>query len=80
MSEKGKLAIIGGIMVNCDGVGTDRFVPLKFEMRTLKGSVDMYEEAFGKRPAMPFLNSSSSTLEDVRQSIESFKSGRDVNA
>ena len=79
MSGKGKLAIIGGIMVNCDGVGTDRFMPLKFEIRTHEGAVDMYEEAFGKRPALPFLNTSSSSLEDVRQSIESIKS-RDVKA
>ena len=66
-------------MVNCDGVGTDRFMPLKFEIRTHEGTVDMYEEAFGKRPTNPFLNSSSSTLDDVRQSIESIQS-RDVRA
>ena len=79
MSGKGKLAIIGGIMVNCDGVGTDRFVPLKFEIRTHEKTVDCFEEAFGKRPNYPFLNSSSSTLDDVRQSIESMQS-RDVRA
>ena len=29
-----KLAIVGGIMINCDGDGTDMFLPLKFEVRT----------------------------------------------
>jgi hypothetical protein len=29
-----KVAIIGGIMINCDGRGNDMFVPLKFEIRT----------------------------------------------
>lgn len=34
MTDKGSLAIFGGIMINCDGEGTDRFLPLKFEIRT----------------------------------------------
>ena len=29
-----KLAILGGIMLNCDGDGNDMFLPLKFEVRT----------------------------------------------
>jgi len=28
-----KLAIVGGIMINCDGDKTDCFLPLKFEIR-----------------------------------------------
>lgn len=28
-----KLVLLGGIMINCDGDGTDRFLPLKLEMR-----------------------------------------------
>ena len=76
-SGKGNLAIIGGIMVNCDGVGTDRFLPLKFELRTPQRTVDLFEEAFGKRPNNAFLNRSKSTIEDVRKSIESLCS-RDV--
>jgi len=35
MSDKSKLAIIGGIMINIEGEGTDLFLPLKFEVRTL---------------------------------------------
>jgi len=27
-----KLAVIGGIMINCEGKGTDKFLPLKFEV------------------------------------------------
>ena len=68
--DKGKLAILGGIMVNCDGVGTDRFLPLKFELRTANCTVDLFEEAFGKRPANAFLGRTPSTMEDVRKSIE----------
>ena len=73
-SGNGKLAIIGGIMVNCDGDGTDRFLPLKFEIRTPGKTVDCYEEAFGKMPANKFLERSTSTMVDVRASIESMVS------
>lgn len=77
MSGRGSLAIVGGIMINCDGVGTDRFLPLKFELRTLGRTVDLFEDAFGKRPDNPFVGRSKSTIEDVRKSIESLYS-RDV--
>ena len=50
MTDKSTLALVGGIMINCDGEGTDRFLPLKFELRTLRGKTDVFEEAFGKRP------------------------------
>jgi len=70
-SGKGKLAIIGGIMINSDGVGTDRFMPLRFEIRTPNGTVDCYDEAFGKCPVNINRKCSSATLCDVRQSIES---------
>ena len=66
MKGKGKLSILGGIMINCDGVGTDRFLPLKFELRSLEETVDLFEETFGKRPANPYLNRSNSTLSDLR--------------
>jgi hypothetical protein len=42
-----KVAIIGGIMINCDGKGNDMFVPLKFEIRTRFGSKDVFKQAFG---------------------------------
>ena len=77
MSGRGSLAIVGGIMINCDGVGTDRFLPLKFELRTLGRTVDLFEDAFGKRPINPYMSHSKSTIEDVRRSIESLYS-RDV--
>lgn len=42
-----KLVLIGGIMINCDGEGTDTFKPLKFEVRDKKGNcVDYYNECF----------------------------------
>jgi hypothetical protein len=37
MGEDSKLALLGGIMINCDGEGTDMFLPLHFEIRTNKG-------------------------------------------
>ena len=44
-----KLAILGGIMINCDGKRTDCFLPLKFEVRSLNGTTDYTEECFGFR-------------------------------
>ena len=32
MSLKSKLCIIGGIMINCEGLGNDMFLPIKFEI------------------------------------------------
>ena len=49
MSDKGSLALFGGIMINCDEEGTGRFLPLKFEIRTKAGAEDMFEATFGKR-------------------------------
>ena len=34
MGTNSKLALIGGIMINCDGEKTDKFLPLSFELRT----------------------------------------------
>ena len=46
-----KLAIIGGIMINCDGQNTDRFVPLKFEVMHKNGSRDdLFLKTFGFGP------------------------------
>ena len=44
-----KLALIGGIMVNCGGEGTDRFLPLKFEIRCQNVKLDLFEEVFGPK-------------------------------
>ena len=55
MTDKGSLALVGGIMINCDGEGTDKFLPLKFEIRTLTKTVDVFEEAFGKKPDNPHI-------------------------
>lgn len=37
-----KLALIGGIMLNCDGEGTDQYLPLKFEVRDKSGNSTDY--------------------------------------
>ena len=47
MSPKSKLAIIGGVIINCDGPGTDRFLPLKFEIRKQHSTDDVYAKVFG---------------------------------
>jgi len=45
---KSKLAIIGGITINCDGEGNDLFLPMKFELRTKdnKANRDLFSECF----------------------------------
>lgn len=49
-----KLAIFGGIMINCDGDGTDMFLPLMFETRSNQGEdkKDLFEETFGVKPKL----------------------------
>jgi hypothetical protein len=42
-----KLALLGGIMINCDGEKTDKFLPLKFEIRTKSSNRDVFEQTFG---------------------------------
>ena len=32
MTEKSQLAVLGGIIINCEGVGTDMFLPLSFKI------------------------------------------------
>ena len=44
--EESKLALIGGIMINCEGDGTDMFLPLKFEIRTKTGKTDLFDKTF----------------------------------
>lgn len=44
-----KLAILGGIMINCDNIGTDRFLPIKFELRTKSEKRDIFIETFGTK-------------------------------
>ena len=53
--ENSKLAILGGIMINCDGDGTDMFVPLKFEIRTTTDKKDIFKQAFGHDVVAPHL-------------------------
>jgi len=41
-----KLAMVGGIMINCEGDKTDRFLPLMFETRTQNETKDLFNETF----------------------------------
>ena len=56
-SPKSKLAIVGGIMINCDEDKSDRFLPLRFEVQTQNSSVDLFEAAFGPRSKNKFFKS-----------------------
>jgi hypothetical protein len=42
-------------MINGDGEGTDRFLPLKLEQRTQSGRKDLFNETFGFDVDAPFL-------------------------
>ena len=57
MGQRSRLALIGGIMINCDGEGTDMFCPLMFEVTHQDGSKrDLYEKVFGHfKENNPFL-------------------------
>ena len=47
MGPNSKLAIVGGIMINSDGEGSDMFQPLMFEVRSKDGTkMDLYKETF----------------------------------
>lgn len=49
MTDKSQLAIVGGITINCEGDDTDKFLPLKLEIRTKDGAKkSVLQEAFGK--------------------------------
>jgi hypothetical protein len=50
-----KLVLLGGIMINGDGEGSDRFLPLKLEERTLNGRRDLFRETFGFDVDAPLL-------------------------
>jgi hypothetical protein len=42
-------------MINCDGDGTDRFLPLKLEMRQKNKRTDLFKETFGFEVDAPML-------------------------
>ena len=43
MTEKNQIAILGGIMINCEGEGTDVFQPLMFEVKTKDKTIDIFD-------------------------------------
>jgi hypothetical protein len=42
-------------MINSDGDGCDRFLPLKLELRTKEERKDLFQETFGFKVDAPFL-------------------------
>ena len=46
--KNSQLALVGGIMINCEGDKTDRFLPMMFELRTQDETKDVFEETFNK--------------------------------
>ena len=59
MFPKSKLALIGGIQINCDGEENDQFLPMIFEVRNQDGSKDdAYKKVFGvESPLLAFRES-----------------------
>ena len=39
--ENSKLALIGGVLINCAGDGTDMFLPLNFDIVTKRGKYSL---------------------------------------
>ena len=47
MGPNSKLAIVGGITINCDNLGTDAFLPLMFTLQNKNGDIeDVFDEVF----------------------------------
>ena len=42
MGPSSKLAICGGIMINCEGEKTDMFLPLQFDVRTKDTKTNLF--------------------------------------
>lgn len=42
-----KLALCGGIMINCEGENTDMFLPLHFDVRKKDGNTNLFDQTFG---------------------------------
>lgn len=49
MGENSKFVLLGGIMINVDGLASDFFLPLQFELRNKDGTVeDLMKETYGE--------------------------------
>lgn len=46
MTEGSKLALIGGIMINFDDANIDKFLPMKFEIRTKNSKENLFDQTF----------------------------------
>ena len=53
---KSQLAILGGIIINCDGVETDLFWPRIFQIRTKNGTQELLKESFPNSVSQRSLN------------------------
>ena len=62
MGPDSKLALIGGIMINCDGDGTDMFQPMHFEIRSNYGKTktDVFKDTFESSTQASTLSDSQS--------------------
>jgi len=49
MGPSSKLAVCGGIMINCEGEKTDMFLPLQFDVRDKKQVTNLFYKTFGIR-------------------------------
>lgn len=66
MGPNSKLAIVGGIQINCDGFSNDHFMPLMFDVRSKNGDKeDLYQQTFGREsPFNEYTKSNGSTDAD----------------
>ena len=61
-------------MINCDGEKTDKFLPLKFEIRTKSENRDVFEETFNQKSHRHF--GAENTGEKVKpESTETAEAG-----
>jgi hypothetical protein len=55
MGPSSKLAVCGGIMINCEGDKTDMFLPLQFDIRTKTSKENLFYKTFGIRDQLRIL-------------------------
>lgn len=53
-----KLALCGGIMINCEGEKTDMFLPLHFDVRNKNSTTNLFTQTFGTKGNVSLIKNS----------------------
>jgi len=53
-----KLALCGGIMINCEGEKTDMFLPLHFDIRMKDSQTNLFNQTFGTKGNVSLMKNS----------------------